>query len=120
MFALGFAYAVAVQVLATFLLAWRVGAALGEPRLTISASFRIMRGNFWWSLGFTLAAALPLMLVHYALAIGAIGRGPVALWTVLAVDSLVVGLLGLTMGAASYRAVRRAMARAGPGAVALI
>ena len=72
--AIGFAFFLATMALEIYLSVWKVGAALGNSRLTIPASFRLMHGNFWWSLGFFLAMFLPLMVVHYLLAVLPLGR----------------------------------------------
>lgn len=99
--------------LGVYLVVWKVGAALGNRRLTIPASFRLMHGNFWWSFAFTLLMMLPLMIAHYALGLGAIGRPEPAVLTMLALDSLLVGYLGAVLIATSYVIARRAVQRAG-------
>jgi hypothetical protein len=94
-----------------YLSAWKVGAALGNPRLGILASFRIMNGNFWWSLGYFLTMMLPLMIVHYGLNGLAVGRPDSVLWPMLIFDSLVVAYLGLVLAATVYLTARRATER---------
>jgi hypothetical protein len=92
---------------------WMVGAALGNGRLTIPASFRIMHGNFWWSTIFFLLAQLPLMIAHYGLNYAAAGRSEPVLWTLLTLDAFVVGSLGIVLAAAQFLIARRAAERAG-------
>lgn len=99
--------------LTVYLSVWAVGAALGNCALTIRASFRIMHGNFWWSVGFSLLAQLPLIAVHYALNFGGMGRPAGLLWTLLTLDALLVGYLGIVIGAITYLVARRAAGRAG-------
>lgn len=96
-----------------YLSVWAVGAALGNRALTIRASFRIMHGNFWWSVGFSLLAQLPLIALHYALNFGGMGRSAGLLWTLLTLDALLVGYLGIVIGAMTYLVARRAAGRAG-------
>lgn len=109
----GLALTLLTIALDIYLTAWKVGAALGNPGLTIPASFRIMHGNFWWSTGFYLAMVLPLMIVHYAFATAALLGPPALLWPLLIVDGLVVGYLGTVLAAAGFLFARRAAERAG-------
>ncbi len=99
--------------LGIYLVVWKVGAALGNGRLTIPASFRLMHGNFWWSFAFTLLMMLPLMIAHYALGFGAIGRSPTVAIAMLVFDALLVGYLGAVLVGANYAIARRAAGRAG-------
>ena len=106
-------FALALLVCDTYLVVWKVGASLGNARLTFIASFRIMNGNFWWSILFFLAMFLPLVVVHYALNLLAIGRAPTLIWATLCVDALTVGYLGIVLAAATYAIASRATARKG-------
>ena len=110
--AIGLAYFAASFALEIYLTGWKVGAALGNSRLSIPASFRIMHGNFWWSLGFSIVMILPLMVLHYALNIIAIGKAAAPLWAILAADALVVGYLGLVLATTSFLIAQRATQRA--------
>ena len=114
---LGFVYFALLFVLDTYLIPWKVGAAVGNRRLTFLASFRILRGNFWWSLGFFVSLFLPLMIAHYALNMLAVGRSETLLWAILAVDSLEVGWLGLVLAVSYYIIARRATERSGAALV---
>jgi hypothetical protein len=111
--ALGFAFFLGAMLLDTCLAVWKVGAALGNPLLTIAASFRVMHGHVWWSLGFSIVMMMPLMIVHYALNGFAVGRPVGVQWALLAVDSLVVGYLGLVLATTVYLIAERAAARSG-------
>ena len=103
----------ALMVVETFLVAWKAGAALGNPRLTAGRSFAIMRPRLLRSFGFTLAMLVPLMIVHYALNFAAIGVAPAIMWTILVVDSAVAAFLGIVLAATIYRLAARAAADAG-------
>jgi hypothetical protein len=96
-----------------YLNVWKVGASLGNARLTLTASFRIMHGNFWWSLGYFAIMSLPALALHYALNFLAIGRPPLTLWTLLGCDALTVGYLGIVLMASIYMIASRATARQG-------
>lgn len=110
---LGVGYFLTFTALDLYLAVWKVGAALGNRALGIRASFRIMHGNFWWSLGFFVAMFLPLMIVHYALNGLAVGKATGLLWAMLTVDAAVVGYLGIVLVATVYGMAKRAAARAG-------
>ena len=101
------------MVLDTYLSDSKVGASLGNARLTIPASFRIMSGNFWWSFGFFWVIFLPGFVTHYLLNGLAVGRAPATLWSILIADGLIVGFLGMAGAAAVYIIARRAAARGG-------
>ena len=109
---IGIVFFILFSVLEIYLTVWKVGAALGNPRLGVGASFRIMHGNFWWSLGYFLAMMLPLMIVHYALNALAVGRPDAILWPILILDALIVACLGLVLAATLYLTARRATERA--------
>jgi hypothetical protein len=101
------------MALDVYLSCWKVGSALGNPRLTIPASVHIMQGNFWWSFAFSIGMMLPLMVVHYALAVVGVGRPDPLLWSILIFDSLIVGYLGMVLATTTYLIALRAATRAG-------
>ena len=111
--AIGIVWLLLALALGVYLVVWKVGAALGNSRLTIPASFRLMHGNLWWSFAFTLLMMLPLMVAHYALGLGAIGRPPAVALAMLVFDALLVGYLGTVLIATNYAIARRAADRAG-------
>ena len=111
--AIGFAAFFLFAALDVWLSVWKVGAALGNPLLSIPASFRIMRGRFWWSFGFTFAMIIPLMVAHYALNAVAVGRPEPLLLAILALDALLVGYLGLVLATTTFLVAERAAGRAG-------
>lgn len=87
--------------------AWKVSAATGDGSVGFVPSIRLMRGHYWWSLGMTIAATIPAMVLHYALAFAALGRGPAATAGVLIADSLLVGYMAPVMAAAVFAVARR-------------
>jgi hypothetical protein len=110
---IGLAFFLVLTAVEIYLTVWKIGAALGNGRLTIPASFRIMAGNFWWSLGYFTIMFLPLMIVHYALNAFAVGRSDAVLWPLLVLDAIEVGYLGLILATTTYVLARRATGRKG-------
>ncbi len=100
--------------------AWKAAAVVGNGAIGFMRSIRLTPGSYWWSLGMSLAATMPLMIVHYALAVAALGRTPAVAITVLGFDAVVVSYIGAVMMASTYVIARRVAARAGvallPGA----
>jgi hypothetical protein len=98
-------------VLGIYVTAWVVAAPLGNPHIGFLRSFRIMRGNFWWSFAVTMLALLPLLAVHYAMTLPMIGREKLVLWLFFAIDAALVAYLAIVLAAANYVIARRATAR---------
>ena len=98
-------------IFGVYLTAWGIGWVLGNVDCGPIRSVRIMLGSFWRTIGYIVASALPLMIVHYALGIGAIGRPVWLIWPMLAVDAVVVGFLGLALAGSSFVAARQAARR---------
>lgn len=112
-FKLGAATFVALTAFEIYLSAWKTGAANGNAALGFGRSIGLVRGHFWWSLGAYVLTFLPLLVVHYALGLGAIGRSePVAI-AMLVADCVVVGFLALTMIGSNFIIARRATAATG-------
>lgn len=95
--------------------AWKTAAAAGNPAIGFVRSIRLMRGVYLYAVILSLLAMLPLMVAHYALALVAVGKAPAVVWAVMALDSLLVGYLGVVMVAAAFVVARRAAVRAGVG-----
>jgi hypothetical protein len=93
--------------------AWKVGAALGNERLTFTRSLKLIGPRLLPAVGFMLAAILPLMIAHYALGIGAVFAPAGLVIPMLVLDSILVGYLGTLVVAATFMVARRATARAG-------
>ena len=67
------------------------------------ASIRQMLPQLPWAVAFNIAAVLPLMVVHYALGIGAVFvPGEAVKWAMLIADSLVVGWLAAVLLAITW------------------
>lgn len=100
------------QVISGLLIAWGVSAPLGGDVGPI-ASIRIMARQLPWTVAFSIAATLPLMIPHYVLgAMALVGPRPL-LWPVLIVDSALVGWLTAIITASGYYAATRAAGKAG-------
>lgn len=108
-----FAAFIGGMVVGITLSGWGVAAALGNGAVGPRASVALMWRQIPWTIAFSLATILPLMVPHYALAaIAIIGPRPL-MWPVLVIDSLLVGALSVVMIATNYVAVARAAAKAG-------
>jgi hypothetical protein len=90
-----------------YLTAWFVAWSQGNAAIGPRASFRVMRGFFWRTLALFLAGTIPLMVLHYG-SLVAIGQPEALVWAIMAVDSVVVGFLALTMVAANAIAAMHA------------
>lgn len=105
----GVAKALLEVVISIYLVAWFTAWPVGNGRIGPLRSFAIMHGSFWYSLALFVVGFLPLMLVHYGLAIAAVLWLPAALdWMAMILDSVIVGFLALTMVGATTCAARRA------------
>lgn len=111
--AIGFGFFAASVVVDLYLTVWKVGAALGNRALTPRASFGIMHGNFWWSLGYFVIMFAPGLVIHYALNGLAVGRPSTLLWVILVFDALLVGYFGILIAVGNYIIARRAAERKG-------
>ena len=103
--------AIGSSVIGIYFTAWFVSWPLGNVSIGPLRSITVMAGSFWRTVGYVLAGAVPLMLVHYALGYGAIGRSDVIVWLMMTVDALVVGFLALTMAGSGYLAAQTAAER---------
>jgi len=93
--------------------AWKAAAPLGNPRIGFLRSLAMIRGSFWWSVAMLFVTVIPLLVLHYVFAVLAIGKGPVLLWAILAIDSLVAAYLGVVMVALTYAIGERMATRHG-------
>jgi len=112
--AVGIAVGLILFVLDALLAPWKVGAAVGNAGLGFVRSIRLVGLNVFWAMAFIIAALLPPMIVHYALALLAIGAAEGVAWPLLALDALVVGWLGAVMAATNVAIARRAGVRLSP------
>lgn len=97
-------------VVSIYFMAWFTAWPVGNGRIGPVRSLRVMHGSFWYSLVLFVMGFLPLMAVHYGLAIAAVLWLPESLdWAAMIIDSAIVGFLALTMvGATTYAAQRAA------------
>ncbi len=101
-------------VLSLYLTAWAVAWAVGNRSIGPLRSLAIMHHGIWHAAGLMLTGMLPLMVVHYGLAVLAVIALPTGLdWAAMMIDSVVVGFLALTIVGASARAAIHASHRAG-------
>ncbi len=93
--------------------AWAVGASLGNERMGVVDSVRLMARRLPWTLAFQIAVILPLMVPHYALGLFAIVGPKTLMWPTLVLDALLVGYLAPVIVAGSYFPALRAAQLAG-------
>lgn len=93
--------------------AWKIAAAAGNRAIGFVRSIRLVGRTYLRAIILSLLAMLPLMVAHYALAIVAVGSAPTLVWALMAVDSVLVGYLGVVMVAGAYVIARRATGYAG-------
>jgi hypothetical protein len=99
---------VGAAVISIYLTAWFVAWPLGNARIGPLRSIALMTGSFWRTVGYVVAGTLPLMILHYALGVAAIGRPDWIVWSMMTIDALIVGFLALTVAGANYLAAERA------------
>ena len=92
---------------------WGVGAALGDARAGPVFGFRRARGSVLWGCAFALVAPLPLLIAHYALGYGAAGRSPAIAISLLTVDAVLTGFLGVATAMSQAVLAERMAERAG-------
>lgn len=110
----GYALIVAEVLLGLYLAAWTVAWPLGNSSLGPLRSLTVMRGSILHALGLMIAGMVPLMALHYGLAIAAVVATPDwADWLLMIFDSVVVGFLALTLTGSGIEAARHAARRRG-------
>ncbi len=90
-------FVVLTILLGVALNSWTVGAAVADPHASPLKALRMSRGSLLWGLVFTLLLTLPPMAIHYALGLGAIGKPPPIAVTMLSLDALFVGFVGILL-----------------------
>lgn len=100
-------------LLETFLAPWKTAAPLGNADIGFGRSIGLVRGHLLWSLGVFVLAFLPLMVVHYGLAVVAIGRPEPVVVAVLVADALLVGVLANVLVGINFLIARRVTDAAG-------
>jgi hypothetical protein len=104
---------VGAAVIGIYLTAWLTAWPLGNARIGPLRSIALIAGSFWRTVAYVAAGTLPLMILHYALGVAAIGRQDWIVWSIMTLDALVVGFLALTVAGANYLAAKRAADRSG-------
>lgn len=95
-------------LLAPLLAAWVVAAANGNPAIGPLRSIALTARHLPFGVALSLAVMMPVMVLHYVLAVPAmIGPKPL-MWPALIVDSFVVGWLGALIAAGYYYVADRA------------
>ncbi len=94
-------------ILSLLLLAYAVGAAIGDQEMTIGRSLKRGWRFVPWIALLGAAAYLPAMALHMGAHWLAIGSPEPIVWLVMGLDALVVGLLATLVGSALYVAYRR-------------
>ena len=97
---------VVMMLVTPFLLRWMTAAPLGIW-ISPARSAREMWPAWLWALAFGIVAMLPLMLIHYALGLGAIFAPDWAKWPMLVIDSFIVAWLSATMVASEWVSANR-------------
>jgi len=98
-------------ILGAFLVPWAVGAALGIPR-----AWSLMRrapGSILWAIALGLATGLALLVVHYALGYGAVGRPAYPTVAILVVDAAFTSFIGVVAATTQVMVAERMAQRAG-------
>ena len=104
----------ALQMLVIYLFAWSTAWPLGNSSIGPVRSVAIMHGSIGRAAVLMIAAVLPLFLLHFGIsAVAIVSGGPASDWALMALDSVVVGFLALTMAGVAPYAARRAAERKG-------
>lgn len=113
MMPVGIGFMIVLLFLGVLLEPWKIAAALGNRAIGWSRSITMVGPMLPWCLAFTLVMMLPLMVLHYAAALTAIGAAPATVWALMVADSLLVGYLAAVLSATSVLVARRAAERSG-------
>lgn len=105
--ALHYAVVATSWILSLLLLAYAVGAVIGDREMNIGRSLRRGWRFVPWIALLGAAAYLPASALHIGAHWLAIGSPAALVWAVMALDALVVGLLATLVGSALYVAYRR-------------
>ena len=110
------------QLAEPLLFLWYVSAAMGAHAYGPLLSARTTGWLYFWGLALMFVARMPLNALHQLLNRWPAGKAPAILWSALAVDAVVVGIMGIALAAvqvrtARYIAERRGIALLGEGQV---
>jgi hypothetical protein len=104
---LEYAIVAASWILSLLLLAYAVGAVIGDREMSLARSLRRGWRFVPWIALLGAVAYLPAFALHMGAHWLAIGASAPVVWLVMALDALVVGLLATLVGSALYVAYRR-------------
>lgn len=94
------------------LIPWAVSAALGDDRAGLGFSVHRARGSIIWALVFGIVTPLPLIVVHYALGYGAVGKAPWLSISLLSIDAIFTSLLAVVAATSQVMIAERMAERA--------
>ncbi len=108
LFLAGFAAMLGAMAFELLFAPWKVASAVGNARVDLGASLRIMSGQVGRSFLFNLAVLVPAMVLHYALGIGAMFAPAAVSAALLALDTLFVGYMAMLLPAIDFAVAKRA------------
>ena len=85
---------------------WGIGLIAGDHAMTLRRSVRAMHRRWIWATLLILACAIPTLVPHIALNEMAVGTSPLALGTILLLDSVLVGFIALLWGSSVWTIYR--------------
>ncbi len=101
------------QLLEPLFFLWFVNAAMGTDAYGPAASARTTRWLYLWGLVLMFVARLPFNAAHQLLNRWPAGKSPAILWSALALDAVVVGVMVVILAAVQVRIARFIAARRG-------
>lgn len=91
----------------TLLALWLTGTAVAAPEATLANSIRSTRGSLLWGMAFLFLGSVPPMVLHYAIGYGAVGQGKPIVGILLALDTALVGYMGVLYASLLVQIARR-------------
>lgn len=96
---------------AGLLFPWYVGLLTEDRTMGLRRSVRATRSQLPAVFGCLLGGVLPLMIAHYAIGYGSMGRAVPLVWSLMAIDAAIVALLAAMLAASYFTIYRRAAER---------
>ncbi len=85
---------------------WGIGLIAGDHAMTLRRSVRAMHRRWIWATLLMAACGIPPLVLHIALNDMAVGASPLALGTILLLDSVLVGFMALLVGSSIWTIYR--------------
>ena len=85
---------------------WGIGLIAGDHAMTLRRSVRAMHRRWIWGTLLIVACGIPMLVLHIALNEMAVGTSPLAMGTILLLDSVLVGFMALVLGSSSWTIYR--------------